>query len=130
MLFIKTLVASAIPMLLLDFFWLSTMAPRFYRNYIGDILAKQPNYIAAGIFYVVYVIGVAYFIVYPALQGNLVWWHVALRGALFGFVAYATYDLTNQATLVQWSSWVTVVDLAWGALLTAVVSTIAYLIMR
>jgi uncharacterized membrane protein len=130
MLFIKTLVATAIPMLLLDFVWLSTMAPRFYRNYIGDILAKQPNYIAAGIFYVIYVIGVAYFIVYPALQGNLAWWHVALRGALFGFVAYATYDLTNQATLVQWSSWVTVVDLAWGALLTAVVSTIAYLIMR
>jgi uncharacterized membrane protein len=130
MLFIKTLVATAIPMLLLDFVWLSTMAPRFYRNYIGDILAKQPNYIAAGIFYVIYVIGVAYFIVYPAVQGNLVWWHVALRGALFGFVAYATYDLTNQATLIQWSSWVTVVDLAWGALLTAVVSTIAFFIIR
>lgn len=117
-------------MLVLDFFWLSTMAPRFYNNYIGDILAKNPNYIAAGLFYLIYTAGVAYFVVHPALQGNLPWYMVALRGALFGLVAYATYDLTNQATLIQWSTIVTVVDLAWGAALTAIASVVAYLILK
>lgn len=130
MTFIKAFFAVAVPLLILDAVWLTTMSKGFYAKYLGSLMAPSPVWIAAVIFYVIYVVGVVFFVVNPSLSSGATVWTVLLRGALFGLVAYATYDLTNQATLAQWSTVVTVVDLIWGMFLTASASLIAFLILK
>lgn len=127
---LKTIIAVAVPMLILDAIWLTTMNKSFYAKYLAAIMTTHPVWIAAGIFYVIYAVGVAVLVVSPALAGTVPWYSVALRGALFGLVAYATYDLTNHATVVNWPILVTVVDMIWGTVLTAVASTLAYIVLK
>lgn len=119
-----TFVATFVTMAVLDAIWLLGVARSFYRQHLGFLMAETPNWVAAGAFYVLYALGVAVFVVQPAVDGgsalSALW-----RGALFGLVAYATYDLTNMATLRGWPTIVTVVDLAWGTLLSAAVGGIA-----
>lgn len=117
-------------MLVGDAVWLGVVAKTFYRTHIGWLMAASPNWYAAGAFYLLYGIGVTAFVVRPALEGGWGAGKTAAMGALFGLVAYATYDLTNQATVKNWPLLVTVVDLAWGAFLTAAVSAGATLIVR
>lgn len=106
--------AAAFVFLALDAVWLSAMASRLYQPHIGHLMAPTVDWLAAALFYPLYLLGLLVFAVRPALvQGRAA---PALRlGALFGLIAYATYDLTNQATLRDWSWAVTVADLAWGA---------------
>jgi len=99
----------------LDAFWLGMVAPRFYKSQIGFIMAKNPNWLAAVLFYALYVAGMVIFV--TGREGTLQ--QAALRGALFGLVCYATYDLTNLATLEGWPVLITVVDLCWGTFLSA-----------
>jgi uncharacterized membrane protein len=104
--------------LLLDACWLALMGQRLYRPAIGTLMAADVDWLAAALFYPVYVLGLLVFVVMPALERSDP--GLALRrGALMGFVAYATYDLTNQATLLGWPWSVTVADLAWGAVASA-----------
>lgn len=110
--------ATALVMGGLDFLWLSRMGDTFYRGVIGEIMARNPNMKAAIAFYLLYVAGVLWFAVRPALDDGD-WRTALLNGALFGFFAYATYDLTNMATLKVWSLQLTLVDMAWGTALTA-----------
>lgn len=117
---VRLLVAGGI-MGVLDALWLSVVANKFYKSQIGESLLDKPNMPAAVAFYVIYVVGVILFVINPALEKGS-WQHAVVYGALFGFVAYATYDLTNLATLKGWTTKLVVVDLLWGALLTAVVS--------
>lgn len=121
---VKLLVAGGV-MGVLDFIWLGFVAKSYYREYIGKLLLDKPNMTAAVLFYIIYVVGVVLFVVTPALEKQSVT-HAAVYGALFGLVAYATYDLTNLATLKGFSVKVVVVDLVWGMLLTAAVATITY----
>lgn len=127
---LKMIIAVAIPLAVMDAVWLSVMSKSFYAKHIGSLMATHPVWVAAVLFYVIYIIGVVFFVVSPALSAALPWYQVLIRGAFFGLIAYATYDLTNQATLAQWSTIVTVVDLAWGAFLTGVSSLIAYMILK
>ncbi|MEI8223768.1 MAG: DUF2177 family protein [bacterium] len=127
---LKVFFAVAVPMLVLDAIWLTAMNKPFYAKYLASIMSAHPVWIAAGIFYVIYAIGVAVLIVSPALAGAIPWYEVALRGALFGLVAYATYDLTNHATVTNWPMIVTVVDMIWGTVLTSIASTVAYFILK
>ena len=110
--------------LLIDAVWLGLVAKNFYATNIGHLMSSQPNWYAAGLFYLLFIVGVTYFVVAPALQSNTSLAMVALSGALLGLVAYGTYDLTNQATLRDWPWIVTIIDLAWGAFLTASISVI------
>ncbi len=128
--FIKLFLAVGIPLAIMDAIWLFTMSKPFYGKYLGSLMSSNPIWIAAVLFYIVYIIGVIVFVVNPALSATLPWYQVVIRGAFFGLVAYATYDLTNHATLVGWSSIVTVVDLIWGSFLTATASLVAYLFLR
>lgn len=121
---VKLLVAGGV-MGVLDFIWLGFVAKSYYREYIGKLLLDKPNMTAAVLFYIIYVVGVVLFVVTPALEKQSVT-HAAVYGALFGLVAYATYDLTNLATLKGFPVKVVVVDLVWGMLLTAAVATITY----
>lgn len=102
----------------LDFVWLSRVAIGFYRSQIGDLLRERPNMQAAAAFYLVYIVGIVYFAVMPGLQKDSVA-IACLNGALLGLIAYGTYDVTNLATLKNWSLGVSLVDVAWGTVLTA-----------
>ena len=117
-------VAALAAFLALDAVWLSVLGPRLYRPALGASMREQPDLLAAALFYLVYLAGVIGFAVRPALGplggGGAT---AATRGAAFGLVAYATYDLTNQATLAGWPWHVTLVDLAWGAAVTAAGAT-------
>ncbi|MFO0781480.1 MAG: DUF2177 family protein [Candidatus Saccharimonadales bacterium] len=111
----------------IDAVWLGLVAPKFYRKHIGKILADKPNFVAAAVFYALYIVGVVVFAINPALDEDSLQQAMGL-GALLGLVMYATYDLTNQATLKVWSTKVSVVDMAWGAFITGIVSTLTFLI--
>ncbi|HWW48455.1 MAG TPA: DUF2177 family protein [Xanthobacteraceae bacterium] len=118
--------ATAVVFFGLDFVWLSTLSTSFYRSRIGVLLLDQPNFGVAGIFYLVYVAGIVHFAVMPAVNGAS-WTAALVNGALLGLVAYGTYDMTNLATLKNWSVSVSVVDMMWGIILTATAATCAYL---
>ncbi len=124
--YIKLYLLTAPVFLAVDFVWLAFVAGPFYRTQLGQLLSPQPNWSAAIGFYLVYVVGILVFAVRPALaSGSLR--RAGVLGALFGFFTYATYDLTNLATLRDWPWQVAAVDIIWGTLLCAGVATIAYL---
>lgn len=110
--------------LLFDMAWLGTMAGRLYRPTLGDILLAEVNLLPAIAFYLIYPAGLVVFAVIPALKSGGVA-QAALSGALFGFFSYLTYDLTNQATLRNWTSQLTLIDIAWGTLLGAIAAAAA-----
>ncbi len=112
-----------------DFVWLSTMGASLYRPRLGTLLLERPVLWAAVLFYLVYAAGVAIFAVVPALEAAS-WLRAAGMGALFGLFAYATYDLTNLATLRAWSGLVTALDIGWGAVLTALGASAGYAAAR
>lgn len=114
--------ALALPFLALDAVWLSVMAQRLYRPALGPLMRPDFDFAAAGAFYLLYFSGVAVLAVRAADSTRGALW----RGGLFGLVAYGTYDLTNQATLVGWPWHVTMIDLAWGTFATAVAAAIAH----
>jgi uncharacterized membrane protein len=107
----------------IDALWLGLVAPRFYRSQIGHLMADKASLPAALIFYLLFIGVLVYFVIAPGLTMPMR--EVILRGALFGLVTYATYDLTNLATLRDWPIFVTVVDLIWGTFLTAATSALA-----
>ncbi|WP_332678088.1 DUF2177 family protein [Brevundimonas sp.] len=109
-----------------DAVWLTTMTSRLYKPALGPILAEKPDMKAAVAFYLVSIAGTVFLAVEPALREGA-WQRAALNGAVLGFVAYATYDLTNQATLNVWSTRVTIIDIAWGTVLTTVSALGGYL---
>lgn len=124
------LYAIALPVFLaLDLIWLGLVARRFYRERIGWMLRDSPDWVPALLFYALFVAGVVFFVVGPALEKQS-WRHALFAGAAFGLVTYAAYDLTNQALTRDWPWVVTVVDLAWGAVLSATVATVTFLVAR
>jgi uncharacterized membrane protein len=109
----------------IDVIWLGLVARTFYREHLGFLLASTPNWIAAMLFYLLFILGILVFVVVPGLDDNSLK-TTLLRAALFGLVTYATYDLTNLATLKDWPVLVTVVDLAWGTVLSLIVSLVSF----
>jgi uncharacterized membrane protein len=122
-------VATLIVFVGVDFVWLANAGARLYRPVLGDMLLDKPNLAAAIVFYLLYAAGVVFFAVSAALR-NGAWSTAALNGAVLGLVAYATYDLTNQATLRNWSTTLTALDLGWGTALTAASATAGYFVTR
>jgi uncharacterized membrane protein len=116
---VTSYLAAALVMGLLDFLWLTATADALYRPAIGAALAEKPHMAAAIAFYLVYLAGVVIFAIRPALNDGD-WKTALIRGALFGFFAYATYDLTNLATLKAWSLRISLLDMGWGTVLTGV----------
>lgn len=115
--------------LVLDALWLGVVARRFYAAQLGEMLREDPRWGAAGLFYLIYVLGVVVLAVLPALEVRSAGRAVAL-GGLLGLVAYAAYDLTNLATLKGFPVRMVVVDLAWGTVLTGAVAWAGYLVGR
>ena len=109
-----------------DLSWITVTAPTLYRPVIGPLMAQTMDVRAGVAFYLIYIVGILAFGVASGLRA-CAWTRALASGALFGLVAYATYDLTNQATLRVWSTQISVIDIAWGAGITALASTAGYL---
>jgi len=113
----------------IDMFWLGLVARTFYRKHLGFLMAPNPNWLAAIIFYLLFIVGILVFVVLPGLESGSLR-DTLLRAALFGLITYATYDLTNLATLKDWPIIITVVDMIWGTVLSVMVSYASFVIGR
>jgi uncharacterized membrane protein len=113
----------------IDMLWLGIVARIFYRKYLGFLMTPSPNWLAAIIFYLLFILGLLVFVVLPGLKDNS-FTTTLLRAALFGLISYATYDLTNLATLKDWPLLVTVVDMTWGTVLSMTISLVSFLVGR
>lgn len=123
--FLATLVAFCV----CDFVWLGFVAKGYYQSQIGTLLLDKPNWPAAALFYALYAAGVAFFCVAPALaQGS--WGRALGTGLLLGLVCYATYDLSNLATLNGWTVSIVVVDVLWGMAVTAAAASVGFFAAR
>jgi uncharacterized membrane protein len=114
---------------IVDMAWLGLIAKDLYKKYLGDFLSEQVNWTAAVIFYLLFIVGVFIFAIMPAVEKNSVVSAITL-GALFGFFTYATYDLTNLATLKNWPITIVFIDIIWGSVLTGIVSTAGFYIVK
>jgi uncharacterized membrane protein len=113
----------------IDMIWLGLVAKGFYRRYLGEFMTPKVNWTAAMLFYLLFIVGLLVFVIRPALATGVPL-NALFYGALLGLISYATYDLTNLATLKDWPLIVTVVDLIWGTVLGGVVSYISTLLGR
>ena len=111
----------------IDMLWLGLVAKNFYNKQIGFLMKENINWTAAIIFYLLFIVGLVLFVIKPSIEMQS-WKNALFMGAFFGFITYATYDLTNLATLKDWPLLVTIVDLIWGAFIAASVSVLTFLI--
>jgi uncharacterized membrane protein len=118
--------ATAVVMIAIDLVWLGLIAKPLYQNGIGHLMADKPNIPVAVVFYLLYALGLMIFAVVPQ-QSAAGWSRALMIGALFGFFAYATYDLTNLSTLKGWPLSLTLMDIAWGTLVSGVSSAVGKL---
>ena len=124
--YIKLYFATLLAFFAIDMVWLGWIARTFYREQLGFLLSPDTNWVAAIIFYLLFILGILVFVVLPGLEDDSLKTTI-LRAALFGLVTYATYDLTNLATVKDWPLLVTIVDLAWGTVLSIAVSCVGFL---
>lgn len=122
--FLKLYLLSFASLLAIDSLWLVKIAPKLYKSNIGHLMAANPNLIAAGLFYLIYIVGLVVFVVQPAVHAKSVM-DAVTRGALFGLVAYSTFDLTANAVFKDWPAKITVIDMLWGTILSAGVCALA-----
>lgn len=118
---------TAVVFFVIDMLWLGYVAKDFYGKHLVNFLANEVNWGAAIVFYLLFIVGIFLFVILPAIEKDS-YAHAIIYGALFGFFTYATYDLTNLATLNNWPMKVVVVDIIWGMVLTGAVSVSGYFI--
>jgi uncharacterized membrane protein len=124
--YFKLYLVSLAAFFAIDMLWLGLVARSFYQQYLGFLMAPSPNWFVAIIFYFLFVVGILVFVVFPGLGANSL--KTALsRAALFGLITYATYDLTNLATLKDWPALLSIVDMLWGTFLSVSVSCIGFI---
>ena len=125
MTYLKLFLVALPVFFIIDMIWLGFVARNFYKSQLGDLMINQVNWVAAIIFYLIFIAGLVVFVIEPAVAKSS-WQKALILGGFFGFVTYATYDLTNLATLKNWPLVMTIVDLGWGTVLGAAVSSITY----
>jgi uncharacterized membrane protein len=125
--YLKLYFATLIAFLAIDMVWLGVVARTVYQKYLGFLLTPTTNWIAAVLFYLLFILGILVFVVVPGLENNSLK-VTLLRAALFGLITYATYDLTNLATVKNWPVLITVMDMAWGTILSVLVCYISFLV--
>ena len=124
--YFKLYLVSLAAFLAIDMLWLGLVARSFYQQQLGFIMAPSVNWFAAIIFYLLFIGGILFFVVVPGLESDSLK-ATLLRAALFGLITYATYDLTNLATLKDWPALLSIVDMLWGTLLSVLVSYISFM---
>ena len=124
MYYLKLYLATLAAFFAIDMLWLGLIARAFYRKHLGFLMRPSPNWAAAILFYLIFVAGILVFVVLPGLQASSLQ-KTLLLGAFYGLVTYATYDLTNLATLKDWPLGMTIVDILWGGAINSVVTYVA-----
>jgi len=124
--YVKLYLCTLLAFFAIDMIWLGLVARDFYQKHLGFLLRPDPNWTAAIMFYLLFIAGLLIFVIVPSLQSESIK-KVLILGALFGLITYATYDLTNLATVKDWPLIVTVVDLVWGGVLATSVSYLGFL---
>ena len=119
--YLKLYFSTLLVFFAVDMVWLGLVARTFYSKYLGYLMAPSVNWLAAILFYLMFIVGILVFVVLPGLKSGSMR-DTLLRAALFGLITYATYDLTNLATIKDWPLVLSVVDMAWGTVLTVIVS--------
>jgi len=127
--FLKIYFITLAVFFVIDIIWLGLISKNLYQEQIGFIMKSTPNWLAAIIFYLIFVFGLVYFVINPAIENNSIS-QALMVGMLFGFITYATYDLTNLATLEGWPLKITIIDLIWGASVGGLTSMFVVLIAR
>lgn len=112
-------IATFISMITLDYCWLNLIAEPMYKKEIGNLLSNNPNLVVALLFYIIYAFGLVYFVLMPNIDSRGIMKTLAV-GALFGFVVYCAYDLTNLSLLNGWTLKVSVIDICWGTFVSAI----------
>jgi len=125
---IVSYILTALVFFAIDLAWLGLVARNMYNRYIGHLMSSQVNWVAAVVFYLAFIVGILVFAVYPSVDKDSLL-RAILLGALFGFFTYSTYDLTNLATLKDWPLSITIIDIAWGMVLTGAVSAVGFFIV-
>jgi uncharacterized membrane protein len=125
--YLKLYFATLIAFLAIDMVWLGVVARTVYQKYLGFLLTPTTNWIAAVLFYLLFILGILVFVVVPGLENNSLKATLP-RAALFGLITYATYDLTNLATVKNWPVLISVMDMAWGTVLSVVVSYVGFMV--
>lgn len=126
-LLLKAYLLTTVVFFAIDILWLGVIAKNLYNKYLRRLLAPKVNWFAAIIFYLIFIVGIFYFAIVPSVEEASLE-QAILKGALFGFFTYATYDLTNLATLRGWPIRIVFIDIIWGSVLTASVSTAGFYI--
>ncbi len=126
---IKSYIVTFIVFIILELFWLIILARDLYANELGYIMKSEPNLLPAAIFGLLFVSGLVFFVVNPALEQNS-WSYALFAGIFYGLITYATYTLTNLANLESWPLKVTIIDLLWGMVLGGLASTISFFILN
>jgi len=124
--YFKLYLVSLAAFFAIDMLWLGLVARSFYQQYLGFLMAPSPNWLVAILFYLLFTIGLLFFVIVPGLKDNSLQ-TTLLKAALFGLITYATYDLTNLATLRDWPALLSFVDMLWGTVLSVLVSTISFM---
>lgn len=125
---VKLYVLTTLVFFIIDILWLGLVSKNLYQEKIGQLLKEDVNWTAAILFYLFFILGMIFFVIYPALVKRS-WKYALFVGIFFGMTTYATYDMTNLATMKDWSVLITVVDILWGSFLCGATSLIVYSIM-
>jgi uncharacterized membrane protein len=127
--YLKLYLASLVVFFAVDMVWLGLVASSFYKKHLGYLMAPTINWYAAIIFYLLFILGILVFVVLPGIKENSLP-NTILRAVLFGLITYATYDLTNLATVKDWPLMITLVDLCWGMVLSTIVSAAGFYVAK
>jgi len=127
MVYVKLYFSTLLVFFAVDMIWLGLVARTFYKKHLGFLMAPEVNWYAALIFYFLFILGVLVFVVIPGIRDNDLTMTL-IKAALFGLITYATYDLTNLATVKNWPILITIIDLIWGMVLTTIVSLAGFFI--
>ena len=124
--YLKLYLVSLAAFFAIDVLWLGLAARSFYQQYLGFLMAPSPNWFVAILFYLLFIVGLLVFVIVPGLKVNSLK-EILLKAVLFGLITYATYDLTNLATLKDWPALLSIVDMLWGTVLSVMVSYISFI---
>ena len=127
--YLKLYLASLVVFFAVDMVWLGLVASSFYKKHLGYLMSPSVNWLAAIIFYLLFIVGILVFVVLPGIKENSLP-NTILRAVLFGLITYATYDLTNLATIKDWPLIVTLVDLGWGMVLSTIISVAGFYVAK
>jgi uncharacterized membrane protein len=127
--YLKLYFASLVVFFAVDMVWLGLVARAFYKKNLGFLMAPSVNWIPAIIFYLLFILGILVFVLLPGIKENSLQ-NIIFRAILFGLISYATYDLTNLATINNWPLAVTLVDLVWGMVVTTIVGIAGFYIAK